>query len=514
MEPASAVSSSVLGYAGRVVAVLDALRGELARRADVPLAIVFGSFARGDSGSESDVDLTIAGPDVDRLDLAAELATSPRRFLRLGLVGMLLLGAAGIVMLSAAAGCGGQEIAAGAQQSSSSTEPTSDEPRVAPTERQGETEPVHEETEDAGESARHQLDPREAALLAISARFDAAGVRTLRVSDDFVVIGDATQTLLCDRGDSPCLLVPFAGDVMGVATLAEGRARVFVAPEGALSETWDVDTRRRRARRVDRWVPTTQLAGPFGRREARRVPPVTLTTAPRPSAASLVPTADPDDGRSCIPRISSTSHTDAALGVELRVASCQDPMGFGDGQPVSLRASWGALDRRPWQPSAGMVGGYVVALDVLEIVRVLDDAIVFVASRTFGSSPNGGGDHVLFVATRGEEGRLRLSELVVGSSASEGLGTGESGEYEVAVDRRRVSYALRVADDAHMPAAIDITGCTTWHGIHFRGSDRWRGASCTGELGVTIPFDPRRGVLEDDDALRASVAGCCPSDEP
>jgi len=73
VKPASAGSCSVLGYRG-VVEVLDALRSELARRADVELAIVFGSFARGESGPTSDVDLAVAGPDVDRLALAAELA--------------------------------------------------------------------------------------------------------------------------------------------------------------------------------------------------------------------------------------------------------------------------------------------------------------------------------------------------------------------------------------------------------------------------------------------------------
>ncbi len=37
---------------------------------------MFGSFARGEPGPSSDVDLAVAGPDVDRLALAAELALS------------------------------------------------------------------------------------------------------------------------------------------------------------------------------------------------------------------------------------------------------------------------------------------------------------------------------------------------------------------------------------------------------------------------------------------------------
>lgn len=57
-----------------MVAILDVLRDELARRTDVELAIVFGSFARGEPGPTSDVDLAVSGPRVDRFALAAELS--------------------------------------------------------------------------------------------------------------------------------------------------------------------------------------------------------------------------------------------------------------------------------------------------------------------------------------------------------------------------------------------------------------------------------------------------------
>jgi predicted nucleotidyltransferase len=53
--------------------VAQALAGALTGRADVEVAILFGSRARGDARSDSDVDVAVVGA-VDRLTLAANLS--------------------------------------------------------------------------------------------------------------------------------------------------------------------------------------------------------------------------------------------------------------------------------------------------------------------------------------------------------------------------------------------------------------------------------------------------------
>ena len=62
--------------------LLAALSGVLAGRAEVELALLFGSTARGEAGPGSDVDVAIrglAGHTVDRLGLAADLSAAARR---------------------------------------------------------------------------------------------------------------------------------------------------------------------------------------------------------------------------------------------------------------------------------------------------------------------------------------------------------------------------------------------------------------------------------------------------
>jgi predicted nucleotidyltransferase len=62
--------------------LLAVLSGVLAGRADVELALLFGSTARGEAGPGSDVDVAIrglTGHTVDRLGLAADLSAAARR---------------------------------------------------------------------------------------------------------------------------------------------------------------------------------------------------------------------------------------------------------------------------------------------------------------------------------------------------------------------------------------------------------------------------------------------------
>ena len=54
----------------------DRIRGVLARRGGVELAILFGSRARGNARPDSDVDLAVDAPGSDLLDLGADLARS------------------------------------------------------------------------------------------------------------------------------------------------------------------------------------------------------------------------------------------------------------------------------------------------------------------------------------------------------------------------------------------------------------------------------------------------------
>jgi predicted nucleotidyltransferase len=56
-----------------------ALRGVLAGRGDVELALLFGSFARGRPRADSDVDVAVLGSEIDLLALAADLAGAVKR---------------------------------------------------------------------------------------------------------------------------------------------------------------------------------------------------------------------------------------------------------------------------------------------------------------------------------------------------------------------------------------------------------------------------------------------------
>ena len=55
------------------------LREVLRGRSDIDLALLFGSHARGVARPDSDVDVAILAPGVDRLALAAELSLALRR---------------------------------------------------------------------------------------------------------------------------------------------------------------------------------------------------------------------------------------------------------------------------------------------------------------------------------------------------------------------------------------------------------------------------------------------------
>jgi predicted nucleotidyltransferase len=61
--------------------LLAALNGALAGRAEVELALLFGSTARGQAGPGSDVDVAVrvCAGRVDRLGLAADLSAAARR---------------------------------------------------------------------------------------------------------------------------------------------------------------------------------------------------------------------------------------------------------------------------------------------------------------------------------------------------------------------------------------------------------------------------------------------------
>ena len=59
--------------------VLHSIRRALAGRPDVRLALVFGSIARGTARDDSDVDLAIDAPGVDRLALARDLSLAVGR---------------------------------------------------------------------------------------------------------------------------------------------------------------------------------------------------------------------------------------------------------------------------------------------------------------------------------------------------------------------------------------------------------------------------------------------------
>ncbi len=54
--------------------LIDAVRRALHPRHDVRLALVFGSVARGAAGTDSDVDIAVDAPGVDRLALARDLS--------------------------------------------------------------------------------------------------------------------------------------------------------------------------------------------------------------------------------------------------------------------------------------------------------------------------------------------------------------------------------------------------------------------------------------------------------
>lgn len=54
--------------------ITNHIRQALAGRADIRLAILFGSQARGTARDDSDIDIAVDAPGVDLLDLAAMLA--------------------------------------------------------------------------------------------------------------------------------------------------------------------------------------------------------------------------------------------------------------------------------------------------------------------------------------------------------------------------------------------------------------------------------------------------------
>lgn len=58
---------------------VEALRGALAGRADVRLALVFGSAARGTAREDSDIDLAVDAPGLDLLVLARDLSLAVGR---------------------------------------------------------------------------------------------------------------------------------------------------------------------------------------------------------------------------------------------------------------------------------------------------------------------------------------------------------------------------------------------------------------------------------------------------
>jgi predicted nucleotidyltransferase len=61
---------------GFVDELLTPLKGILQGRADIRLALLFGSRARGTARPESDVDVAVEAPGVDLLDLSTELSAA------------------------------------------------------------------------------------------------------------------------------------------------------------------------------------------------------------------------------------------------------------------------------------------------------------------------------------------------------------------------------------------------------------------------------------------------------
>ena len=57
-----------------MTAEIEKLRQALQKRPQVELALLFGSRARGPAEGESDLDLAVVAPGIDRLDLAADLS--------------------------------------------------------------------------------------------------------------------------------------------------------------------------------------------------------------------------------------------------------------------------------------------------------------------------------------------------------------------------------------------------------------------------------------------------------
>lgn len=76
--------------------VVETVRRALERRPDVRLALVFGSAARGTARADSDVDLAVDAPGIDRLALARDLSLALERE-----VDVVDLGAAGYPLLAA-----------------------------------------------------------------------------------------------------------------------------------------------------------------------------------------------------------------------------------------------------------------------------------------------------------------------------------------------------------------------------------------------------------------------------
>jgi predicted nucleotidyltransferase len=59
--------------------LISSLRGVLACRPEVHLALLFGSSARGQARPDSDADVAVLGRDLDLLGLAADLAAAAGR---------------------------------------------------------------------------------------------------------------------------------------------------------------------------------------------------------------------------------------------------------------------------------------------------------------------------------------------------------------------------------------------------------------------------------------------------
>lgn len=391
--------------------------------------------------------------------------------------------------LALALGCGADET----ETSPTSAPPTRTPPAAVPVAAPAEAPPIE---------AR---DARSTELATVASALVDAGAGALRIGEAHVVIGDGTALVLCSLAASEtCEALPLPGRLGAIFEGAHGVEVTVVLAGG--HEVWRVDEAAHRVTRSHRWVPSRTLSGAATRRAEAPHEARDLTTVPRPPALRHLMALD--DGH-CVPRLDTVTHTTAGRGAEIAVAGCEDRAGDGDGQPQWIRIATGAEDARPWTARTTLLpADGVVELDVDRVLSVLPDAVVFVEERRIGSSPSGGTDEAVTVA-RFEGEAVQLQSFVVSETASEGLGTGDSGEYEVEVVRRRLDYELLVAEGARVPSGVHVSGCEGFAGVHLRASDRWRGRSCEDALDVTVPLEAS-GFAEAPEALRA----CCPSNAP